>query len=372
MKKSAFILAVTVLFVSCNGDSDDKKTKLSKLKAQRDKLSEEIALLENELSNSDTTMLKNIKIKEVAFETVVIKTFEHYIDVQGKIDGDEVVDINVKMPGTVQAVMADEGKVVSKGEVLATIESDAIQKNLDALKAQYDLIKILYEKQKNLWEQKIGTEVQFLQAKAQKESMEKQIAALNEQLDMTRIKSPINGTLEMINAKVGSYAMPGMPVARVVNTSKLKVSAEVSESYANKVKTGDAVIIEFPNLNKSIKEKVSFAAKYINPASRSFTVESKLASDDEYRANMIAILKVRDYINEKALVVPVNLIQKDEEGDYVLVAYSEKGIKKAKKIKVSRVNDYKGMVEVSGELKEGDNLITKGYQDLNDGEEIKY
>lgn len=370
MKQLSILSVVLFLLAACAGKGGDKTSELEKLKSDRDKLNEQIAALEKEIGKADTTARQ--KIKEVAFEPVTLKAFEHYIDVQGKVDGDEVVDIHVKMPGTIQTVQAEEGKAVTKGQILATMEADAIQKNLEALRTNYELVKTMYEKQKNLWDQKIGTEVQYLQAKTQKESLEKQIASVQEQLDMTRIKAPINGTLEMLNVKVGSYAMPGMPVARVINPDKLKVSAEVAESYATKVKAGDAVVIEFPDLKKSINESVSFAAKYINPASRSFTVESKLASGDDYRANMIAILKVRDYYNQKAMVVPVNLIQKDEEGEYVLVASTENNKKVAKRVAISKISDYRGMAEVTGQLKEGDKLIIKGYQDLNDGEEIKF
>lgn len=369
MKNLSLAFALTLLLAACGGA--DKKAQLEKLIAEREALNIKIADLEKEVGG-DTTRNENMKVKEVAFEQVTLKEFSHYIDVQGKVDGDEVVDINVKMPGTIQTVVAQEGKPVVKDQILATLESNSIQKNIDAMRTQYELAKTMFEKQKALWDQKIGTEIQYLQAKNQKEAVEKQMAVAQEQLDMTRIKSPINGTLEMLNVKVGGYAMPGMPVARVVNPDKLKVTAEVAESYASKIKTGNEAIIEFPDLNKSINTQISFAAKYINAASRSFTVESKLGSDEDYRANMLAILKVRDYNNPKAIVIPVNLIQKDETGTFVLIAVDNAGKKIAKRVNVTSVCDYKGMAEVTGQLKEGNKLITKGYQDLNDGEEIKY
>jgi membrane fusion protein, multidrug efflux system len=365
MKITYITIAALLVLTACGGGNS--KEKLAQLIANRDKLNTEIEALEKEVGSTDTTA-KIIKYKEVAVEAIAIKTFEHFIDIQGKVDGEEVVDINAKMPGTIQSVLVDEGRSVTKGQVLATLESEAISKNIEAVKTQYELVKSLYERQKNLWDQKIGTEVQYLQAKTSKEAMEKQIAAANEQLEMAKIKAPISGTIEMLNAKVGSYAMPGMPVARIVNPTRLKVTAELSESYASKVRTGNEIIVDFPSLGKSIRNTISFAAKYINPSNRSFTIESKLATDPDYRANMIAIVKVNDYKNTKALVLPVNLIQKDETGFYVLVA--DKNV--AKKVVVTRGNDYNGMAEITSGLTAGDQIITKGYQDLNDGDAIKF
>jgi membrane fusion protein (multidrug efflux system) len=359
------VAALLVVLTACGGGSD--KDKLAKLIADRETLNTQIADLETKVGLTDTTT-KIIKFKEVAVEPVELSTFEHYIDIQGKVDGEEVVDINAKMPGTIQTVLVQEGRAVTKGQVLATLESESISKNIEAVKTQYELVKSLYERQKNLWDQKIGTEIQYLQAKTSKEAMEKQIAAANEQLEMAKIKAPISGTIEMFNAKVGNYAMPGMPIARIVNPAHLKVTAEMAESYASKVHTGNDIIVEFPSLSKTLHNKISFAAKYINPASRSFTIESKLPFDDDFRANMIAVVKVNDYKNAKAMVLPVNLIQKDETGFYVMVADKTT----AKKVIVTKGVDYNGMAEITSGLAVGDQVITKGYQDLNDGDVIKF
>ncbi len=360
--KITYLLVATLLVITACGGTD--KEKLTKLITDRDALNAQIATLEKTVDADSTA----VKFKEVAVEALAAKSFEHYIDIQGKVDGEEIVDINAKMPGTIQTVLVEEGRSVTKGQVLATLESESISKNIEAVKTQYELVKSLYERQKNLWDQKIGTEVQFLQAKTSKEAMEKQIAAANEQLELAKIKAPISGTIEMFSAKVGAYAMPGMPLARIVNPTRLKVTAELSESYASKVRTGNDIIVDFPSLGKTLNNKISFAAKYINPASRSFTIESKLPNDADFRANMIAVVKVNDYKNAKALALPVNLIQKDETGYYVMVA--NKNV--AKKIIVTKGIDYNGVAEITSGLTAGDQIITKGYQDLNDGDAIKF
>src|ERR1051325_7263993 len=156
-------------------------------------------------------------------------TFNHCVEIQARVDGDEDVSVNAEMPGTVTAVLVHTGDRVTKGQVLATLDERTIHQNLDALKSQLDMATTMYNKQKNLWDQKIGSEVQFIQAKTQKESMEKQYAALHDQWDMTRIKSPINGTVDEVNLKVGSAVAPGLTSMRVVNLSNMKVKAEIAE-----------------------------------------------------------------------------------------------------------------------------------------------
>lgn len=373
--KQLIILTTTaiVLLSSCGGG--DKSAQLEKLKADRTKLNEQIALLEKEVGATGGDSAKatdNSKLKQVSLEAVTLKPFAHYIDVQGKVDGDENVTVTVKMAGIIARIAVEEGASVSKGQILAELENDAITKGIDEVKVQLDLAGIMYGKQKNLWDQKIGTEVQFLTAKAQKESLEKRMASLQEQLDMTRIKAPIAGTLEEFGLKIGQAAMPGMSVARVINPSKLKVVAEVAEGFASKVKVGNDVKIEFPDLNKIIDSKLSFTSKYISPLSRSFVVESKLANSDDYRANMVAVVKVNDYKKDKTFVVPVNMIQNSEEGTFVLAAEEKGGKKLVKKLMVTKGLDYNGNAEILSGLSEGDQLIVKGYQDLNEGQEIKY
>lgn len=366
MKITYIAAAALLVLTACGGGSD--KDKLAKLIADRETLNTEIADLETKVGLTDTTS-KIVKFKEVAIAPVALTTFEHYIDIQGKVDGDEVVDISAKLPGALQSILVQEGSSVVKGQLLATVESETISKNIDALEVQYTLLKTVYERSKNLWDQKIGTEMQFLENKARKEAMEKQIAATNEQLELAKIKAPITGTVEMFSAKVGNYVSPQMgPIARIINPSKLKVKAEMAESYASKVHTGNDIIVEFPSLSKTLHNKISFAAKYINPASRSFTIESKLPFDDDFRANMIAVVKVNDYKNAKAMVLPVNLIQKDETGFYVMVADKTT----AKKVIVTKGVDYNGMAEITSGLAVGDQVITKGYQDLNEGDVIKF
>jgi RND family efflux transporter MFP subunit len=238
------------------------------------------------------------------------------------------------------------------------------------MQSQLEMANTVYERQKNLWDQKIGTEVQFLQAKTNKESLEKQLASLREQSEMTRIKSPIAGTVDEVRVKVGENIAPGMPAARVVNSNDLKLVANVSEAYVTNVKKGNKVLINVPELKKEIVSEVAFVGRNIDPMSRTFTVEVNLKSLPELRPNMSATVRVVFNSAQDAIVVPVNIIQTLNNEKIVYVA-EEKGKQTVARKKVVTVDGvYSNMAQVEG-LKDGDRIITFGYQGLNDGEVIK-
>ena len=226
----------------------------------------------------------------------------------------------------------------------------------------------LYNRQKNLWDQKIGTEVQFISAKTQKEAAERRIATTRSQIALYKIKSPINGTIDAMSLKVGDAVAPGMSGVRVINANKLKAKAQVAETYAGRVSQGDEVNVVFPDIPDSLKTKINFASKTIDPASRSFEIQINLPANKQYRPNMLAVLKIVDYQNTKALVIPVSAIQKSESGDFVFIA--ENG--KAKKVVVKLGRTYNGNVEIISGLKVGDKVITVGVQDLNEEDAVKF
>jgi membrane fusion protein (multidrug efflux system) len=229
----------------------------------------------------------------------------------------------------------------------------------------------VYQRQKNLWDQKIGTEVQYLQAKNNKESLEKRLATLNEQLEMSRIKSPIDGSVDAVDVKIGQNVAPGAPAFRVVSFDKLKMNANVSEAYVIQIKTGNRVVITFPDINKSIEAKVTFVGKTINQLSRTFPIEVAMPADADLRPNMSGILKVIFQTVPDALTVPVNVVQdiNDEKVVYIAVKEGDTMIARRKVVKVAGI--YGNLAQVSG-LTKGDQVISVGYQGLNDGEVVKF
>jgi membrane fusion protein (multidrug efflux system) len=292
MKRILLIAIAGLLIISCGSD---KKSKLEKLKKQHDEIAEQIKVLEKEIAKDEGKGIE--KIADVLVTDIKLTEFNHYLEVQGKIDGDENVAVSPKLVGVVTAVNVTEGQEVSKGQVLATLDDAVYRQSIVTLDSTLIFVTNLYNKQKRLWDQKIGSEVQYLTAKSNKEAVENNIKSLKEQLDMTKIVSPINGTIEEIPIKVGQSVTPGYTTAfRVVNLSKIKVVAEIAEAYAAKLKTGNEVIIKFPDLDKEITSKISFASKYINAINRTFTCEVDLDNTNEaYRANMIAVIKINDY-----------------------------------------------------------------------------
>ncbi len=365
------IIISTLFLVACGGGQEqDKAKRLEQLKADQAKINTEIRTLEAELvkegkGNKD-------KLRDVVVTPVATGKFVHYIEIQGKVEADQNVTVTAKMPGTVTKVSAEVGQEVRAGQVLAEMDKEAISKGIDELKQQMVFVTDVYNRQQNLWNQKIGSEIQYLTAKNNKEALEKKLITLNEQQDMALIKSPISGVIDEVYAKVGQPAAPGAPSFRVVNFSDLKARAEVAEINASKVKKGNPVQVNFPDLNDSTMGTVNYASKVINPMTRTFFVEVPLKSGKaEYRPNSVAILKVSDYTNDKAITVPIRLVQNAEDGMYVLVAEDKGGKLVASKKIITLGNSYNGVAEVKSGLTLGDKLITVGYQNVNIGDLLK-
>jgi RND family efflux transporter MFP subunit len=299
--------------------------------------------------------------------------FRHYIDLQGKVYAEESVMATAKMPGALRKVYVKNGDNVRKGQLLAEIDDNVMMKSLAELDGQLATATDIFNRQKSLWDQKIGTEVAYIQAKNGKESLERSIATLKEQMAMTKIYAPTNGTVDFVMLRQGQAIAPGVPLCNILNLSNLKVQGEVTEAYAAKVRKGDQVVVYFPDMKKEIETRVSYVSKSINDMNRTFTVECKLPTGTDYRANMIAVLKIIDYQNAKAVVVPVNVIQRSESGEYVLAA-EKTGDKQAvvRKKTIEQGPNYNGYVEITKGLTAGDWIISSGYQDVNDGETIAF
>ncbi len=371
MKKALLFITAIALIASCGSkeNSDKKLVQLEELKKQQAEISLKIKDLETAIA-AEGKAIDNTKYKNVIITDVNLKSFAHYLDIQGKIDAEENITISAKMPSTVTKILVKAGKQVGVGELLAELDNSTIIAGIDELKTGMQLTNTLFEKQKALWDQKIGTEVQYLQAKSQKESLDKKLATLYEQLEMTKIKSPINGTIDEVMLRIGQATAPGAPGIRIVNMSSLKAKAEVAEPYAGRIKEGNQVKISLPDLKKEIIAKVTYSGKVINPMNRSFTVEAGLDGNLDLHPNMLAILKIADYQNDSALVVPINTVQNSEEGQFVMVAKQNGKNIVAERRKVKQGLSYNGNVEILEGLNVGDKVITTGYQDLNQGDAL--
>jgi RND family efflux transporter MFP subunit len=361
-----FLIAGLVLLIaSCN---TDKAKKLEDLKSQQAELAKEIAALESEVGTPIETV---VKAKEVVISDVTLRSFDHYIQTQGQVEAEDNILVSAKSIGVVTQVYVKEGQQVRLGQTLAQIDNSIILHNIQSMKSQVELANTVFERQKNLWDQKIGTEVQYLQAKTNKESAEKQLASLQEQDEMTRIKSPINGSVDELLVKVGENIAPGMPAARVVNTSNLKLTANISEAHITNVKVGNKAIVSIPELKKDLVANVVFVGKTIDPVSRTFDVEVKLPSYNDLHPNMTGVVKIV-YLNDpKALVVPVNIVQTLNNEKIVYVAESDGKNMIARKRVVSVAGIFDNLAQISSGLSATDKIITFGYQGLSDGDVVK-
>ncbi|MFN8287121.1 MAG: efflux RND transporter periplasmic adaptor subunit [Chitinophagales bacterium] len=377
MKKLALVLMGLVLLASCGqSELDKKKKQLADDKAEVKKLNSEIESLEKEIAKLDTSFKVEQKAKLIETTELAKQDFKHYIEVQGSVDAEENVTVLPQQPGIVKALYVKEGQHVTKGQILGITETtQTMEVALQTLQTQLDLATTAYEKQKALWDQNIGSEIQYLQAKTQKETLEKQMAAQRAQLEMTKLIAPISGTVDAVNLKVGDMAIGSqlMPGIRIVNNNSLSVKAKLSDNDFGKVKEGDKVELEVGDGRAPVIATVSYVQKTIDARSRTFTVEVDLNNaGNQLAANMIARLKINDAVLKDVIVVPSNIVQTSVDGQYVLVAEENNGNKVARKHMVKTGMDYKGQTVITEGLTTGDKIITSGYTEVVDGQKIQF
>lgn len=369
--KTLAAIAIAAIVAACSSAEKDKETQLKQLKEQHANIGKEIAKLEKEIAAAKPEGdPSKVKAKEVIVTDLKPVVFDHYVKTQGSVESEQNVQVSAKTMGVITHVNVREGEAVTVGQTLAQIDNSLIVRGIDEIKSQLELANTVYERQKNLWDQKIGTEVQFLQAKSNKESLERRLASLQEQNEQTKIKAPVSGIVDAVDVKVGQNISPGVPTARVVNNSDLKITARISEAFANQISKGDKIVVLFPDVNKTINSKLSFVARNIDALSRTFTVEADLPSDPSLRPNMTAVVRVVFETSKAAIVVPINVVQTINNEKIVYIA-EQKGAQTVARKKVVKVNGvFDNQAEVEG-LAAGDKLITTGYQGLTDGDYIK-
>lgn len=358
------LLALSVLMISCKKDDlAAKKEKLETLKSSLASISTEIRELEKEISDLDPEFAAQNK-KPILITTATARKgdFTHYVEVTGSVLSKKNVSISSEISGRILEVSAVEGMRVGKGQVLAVIDAEGIQRNIEEMENSLSLAKTIFEKQERLWKQKIGTEIQYLEAKNRKEGLEKSLASLKTQLSKAYIKAPFNGTVETVQARLGELVQPGVPMFQFVGESDLFIEADISESYVGVLQKGDSVEVAFPSLGKTFNTKVSAVGAIINPNNRTFKVEVFLPQIGGLKPNMIAVLKIQDYKNPNSVVIPSHLILSDNRGDYVFVVENET----AKKKYIVRGLNTGNETEVKDGLVGTEILVDKGFREVGD------
>lgn len=377
LRAGVAVLFLSVFVTACGGGKTDnslagKKEELAKLKAESKTLTEKIAKLDAEIKAADPSMKAAEKVFPVVTEALQTRSFKSFIEIQGTVETKNTATATPRMAGTYTTVYVKEGQTVKAGQLLAKIDNAILRDQIAALKSQMELANVVFEKQKGLWDQKIGTEIQYLQAKNNKEALEKNLAVLETQVDLYNVYAPISGAVERVMAKTGEVAAPGMPLASIVNLGSLKATANVPDVYISHIKMGDAVKVGLPDLNREINARVTFISKLVNPANRTFKIEVAIPTSSDIKPNMLSVLNIADINKSNVLVIKQNYIQSTEFGDVVYVAVTEGNKKVAKGRKVKTGVAYNGEIEVLEGLQSGDLIITDGYQDLVDGQAISF
>ncbi|MBA4140958.1 MAG: efflux RND transporter periplasmic adaptor subunit [Segetibacter sp.] len=389
--KLFFISIFAILIVSCgagkkekDGALNDQKSKLEKLKKQQADLNAEIKKLQADISKVDTANGNAEKGKLVVLDTVRVANFTHYIDLQGKVDAENTSYISPRgMGGQVRAVYVKQGQVVRKGQLLLKLDDAIVRQNvaaakqgMEATKAQLALAKSVYERYKNLWDQNIGSEVQLMQYKTNVDALQanlrtqqESVKLAQEQLATTNVVSNVNGVADEVNIHAGE-TFTGAPTMgiKIVNTRNLKVVTNIPENYLARVSKGTPVIVTIPDVNKTYKSSISLISQAIGTLSRGFIAEAKIPSDKNVKPNLTASIKIQDYTKSNAITVPINTLQTDERGKFVLIAVKEGDKMVARKREIAVGELYGDKLEVKSGLQGGDIIITEGFQSLYDGQ----
>jgi membrane fusion protein, multidrug efflux system len=370
------VLALGGFLLACSSSDPvaKKQEALLKLKEKISDLQLEVEQIEAELAALGKVESIWDNARKVEIQELALGTFMHFIEVQGTVEGDQVVLVSPEQPGVIREILVREGDFVEKGQVLARLESAAIQAGLQEAQVGLELARTTLDRTARLWEQKIGSEMQYLQAKTNVESLEKRIKSLEAQFAMTTVRSPISGQVDLVSFKLGEMASPGMNGIRVANTNQLKIVARVADSHAGKIRPGTPVKVSLNGSGQNeFEEQVRFVSKVIDPMTRSIIVEIAVKNGGEYlRPNMLAALRFNDMRMDSVMVIPSNTVQYLGDGSYVMVAERMEGGYLAARRQIETGPSYAGTIVVAGGLKPGDLLIINGFSEVTDGAPIAY
>ncbi len=372
MKKILMTLMAVIIMIACTapkgGDEVAKRQQLQQYKQQRHDLDEKIETLEADLQGMEKVEVVNVKVQELQAQT-----FEHFIEVNGKVEAELNLDVSPESSGVITDVFVTEGQQVPKGFVMGKLSTDVLQRSMEELEIQLELASTNYQRQQNLWDQNIGSEMQLLQAKSSKEGLEKRIESIKTQIEMSEIKSPINGVVDVVYQKRGNIASPQIPFAKVVNISQIKIYADISESYLTKIKKGDKVTVYFPALNQETEATIQQIGNTIDPNNRTFRVRINMGNPGNLiKPNLISIVKIRDYRAEDAIVVPTLFIKEDFTGDYTYIVDNANGKTIAKRVYVTPGVTHNNTTEVIDGLEQGMKIISEGYDQIANGTVIRF
>ena len=386
MKNILYTTLVALLLISCGSEKGQSvedliaQGNLEAIRAKKNEISEQQKALETEAKQLDSIISvldSNEKLPLVTTITVQQQRFVHYLELQGAVKTKQNVLVYPEMPGTLQRVYVSEGQRVSKGQILAKIDDGGVASQLSQLKTQAELAKTTFERQKRLWEQKIGSEIQYLQAKTNYEAAESTVEQIRSQLGKSTIRAPFNGIIDDIIKDQGTVVSPGQgsEVFRIVNLSNMYIEVDVPETYLGQITKGKEAVVYFPVLGDSVMTKIRETGNFINPSNRSFRVEIPVPNKKGLiKPNLTARVRLNDYTNTEAILIPQSIISENAEGEQYAYVSSEPNAKNEAVVTRSIITTgktQKGQIEVLSGISNGNQIIKEGARTVKNGQKVK-
>jgi len=385
MKIIYSLFALTILLTSCGGGNqksiDDiiSDGNLESIRAKRTEIVNEREIAVDKIKHLDSAIALLDTVKKlplVTIHTVSDTVFDHYVEIQGNVATKNMVVIYPEFSGILTHVYVKEGQPVTKGQLLAKIDDGGLSQQLAQLQIQVDLAKTTYERQKRLWNEKIGSEIQYLQAKSSYEAQEKAIDQLKNQLSKTMVRAPFSGVIDDVITEQGSVVAPAQSqLMRIVNLRNMYIEAEVPENYITSVTKGKKVEVFFPVLNKTVHTKIRQVGNYINPNNRSFKIEVSVPNNGNLiKPNLTAKLKINDYTNNKAILIPLSIISEDSKGlQYVFVTSGKdiNNVAEAKRMTIKTGKTQGDFIEILEGISDGNSVIEEGARSVKNGQKVK-
>ena len=383
MKKILYISLLGFIITSCGGDAKTASVEqaieskdLAKIKATRAEIQKQYDVIGAELAKLDLALAELDTLKKVSLvSTAIVKDtlFTHYIDIQGNVDTKQNLIIYPEFSGVLNQVYVKSGQRVGKGQIVARIDDGGLSNQLAQMETQAALAKTTFERQKNLWDKKIGSEIQYLQAKTNYEAQIKAVAQMKAQVAKTVVKAPFSGIIDEVITEKGQVVGPGQSLMRIVNLSDMYVSADVPESFIGKIKVGAIVDVQVKSTGKMYKGKVRQIGNYINPNNRNFSIEVAVPnSDNLLRPNQVAVLKIEDYKKANAILVPESIVTENAAGEKIVftVDATSKEPKAIKKTIVTGLTSGAN-IEVKSGLNKGETIIIEGARSVQNGDIVE-
>ncbi len=369
-KNKLFIPVLIMLLISACGSPQDKQGQLARLEAQQEALSAQIEKLKAEIAGENIAAPKEALVYVRSIE-VQPTLFRHYIQAQGTVESDNNILIPAQSSGVVKKILVRQGDRVNQGQLLAELDGVIMERGIDELTHSLQLVTTIYERQERLWKKNIGSELEYLQAKNNKENLEKKLETLNEQYQLTKIHAPISGTVDDVIIKEGEMAAAGFGTIRIVQLSQLKITASLSESYISRIARHHPVKVQVPVVGREMELKIDAVSQVIDPNNRTFQIEIRIPAHEKgLKPNMLSVVTINDYTNTEALTVPQNVVQDTGTDNFLFVAEKQNNDWIAHRRTVTLGENYGDRVEIREGLSAGEFVITFGFQALADGQTV--